>query len=52
MDHVRDPVAAGRASVVLARDRDRSTGEPAYLYVLREEFALLRLGVPTRPRRP
>src|SRR5215204_7781869 len=39
MDHVRDLVAAGGVSVVLAQDRDRFAREPAYHYVLREEFA-------------
>ena len=40
MDRVRDLVAAGGVSVVLAQDRDRFAREPAYLYLLREEFAL------------
>src|SRR5919107_538150 len=39
MDRVRDLVAAGGVSVVLAQDRDRLAREPAYLYLLREEFA-------------
>lgn len=39
MDHVRDLVAAGNVSVVLAQDRDRFAREPAYLYLLRQEFA-------------
>jgi site-specific DNA recombinase len=39
MDLVRDLVAAGGVSVVLAQDRDRFAREPAYLYILREEFA-------------
>ena len=39
MDRVRDLVAAGGVSVVLAQDRDRIAREPAYLYILREEFA-------------
>jgi site-specific DNA recombinase len=39
MDHVRDLVAAGGVSVVLAQDRDRFAREPAYLYLLRQEFA-------------
>src|SRR3712207_86810 len=39
MDRVRDLVAAGGVSVVLAQDRDRFAREPAYLYILREEFA-------------
>jgi site-specific DNA recombinase len=38
-DRVRDLVAAGGVSVVLAQDRDRFSREPAYLYLLREEFA-------------
>ncbi len=38
MDRVRDLVAAGGVSVVLAQDRDRFAREPAYLYILREEF--------------
>jgi len=40
MDRVRDLVAAGGISVVLAQDRDRFSREPAYLYLLREEFGL------------
>src|SRR5436305_15221920 len=32
MDRVRDLVAAGRVSVVLAQDRDRFSREPAYSY--------------------
>ncbi|MDX5895279.1 site-specific DNA recombinase [Rubrobacter radiotolerans DSM 5868] len=39
MDRVRDLVSAGGVSVVLAQDRDRFAREPAYLYLLREEFA-------------
>jgi site-specific DNA recombinase len=39
MDRVRDLVAEGGVSVVLAQDRDRFAREPAYLYLLREEFA-------------
>jgi site-specific DNA recombinase len=39
MDQVRDLVAAGDVSVVLAQDRDRFAREPAYLYLLRQEFA-------------
>src|ERR687893_1790673 len=39
MDRVRDLVDAGGVSVVLAQDRDRIAREPAYLYLLREEFA-------------
>src|ERR671927_692839 len=38
MDRVRDLVAAGGVTVVLAQDRDRFAREPAYLYLLREEF--------------
>src|SRR5918999_285303 len=39
MDWVRDLVAEGGVSVVLAQDRDRFAREPAYHYILREEFA-------------
>jgi site-specific DNA recombinase len=39
MDRVRDLVAAGGVSVVLAQDRDRFAREPAYHYLLRREFA-------------
>src|ERR687890_2907809 len=39
MDRVRDLVAEGSVSVVLAQDRDRFAREPAYLFYLREEFA-------------
>jgi site-specific DNA recombinase len=38
MDQVRDLVAAGGVSVVLAQDRDRFSREPAYTYLLRREF--------------
>src|SRR5918911_1077857 len=38
MDRVRDLVAAGSVSVVLAQDRDRLAREPAYHYLLRLEF--------------
>jgi site-specific DNA recombinase len=38
MDGVRDLVAAGGVSVVLAQDRDRFAREPAYHYLLRREF--------------
>ena len=38
MDRVRDLVAAGNVSVVLAQDRDRFAREPAYHYLLRQEF--------------
>jgi site-specific DNA recombinase len=40
LDRVRDVVAAGGVSVVAAQDRDRFAREPAYVYLLREEFAL------------
>ena len=39
MDRVRDLVAAGNVSVVLAQDRDRFAREPAYLYLLKQEFS-------------
>ena len=39
IDRVRDLVAAGGVSVVLAQDRDRFAREPAYIYLLRQEFA-------------
>jgi site-specific DNA recombinase len=39
LDRVRDLVAGGGVSVVLAQDRDRFAREPAYLYLLREEFS-------------
>jgi len=39
LDKVRDLVAKGGVSIVLAQDRDRFAREPAYLYLLREEFA-------------
>jgi site-specific DNA recombinase len=38
MDRIRDLVAAGGVSVVLAQDRDRFVREPAYHYLLRREF--------------
>jgi len=38
MDRVRDLVAAGEVSLVLAQDRDRFSREPAYHYLLRREF--------------
>ena len=38
MDRVRDLVASGGVSVVLAQDRDRFAREPAYHYLLRKEF--------------
>jgi site-specific DNA recombinase len=39
IDRVRDLVTAGGVSMVLAQDRDRFAREPAYLYLLRQEFA-------------
>jgi site-specific DNA recombinase len=39
IDRVRDLVAAGNISVVLAQDRDRFAREPAYLYLLKQEFS-------------
>jgi site-specific DNA recombinase len=39
MDRVRDLVAAGGVDAVLAQDRDRIAREPAYIHLLREEFA-------------
>src|SRR5215212_5553716 len=38
MDQVRNLVAAGDVSFVLAQDRDRFAREPAYHYLLRKEF--------------
>ena len=38
MDRIRDLVAAGGVSIVLAQDRDRFAREPAYLYLLKKEF--------------
>src|SRR3954470_3248577 len=38
MDRVRDLVAAGGVSVVLAQDRDRFARKPAYHYLLSREF--------------
>jgi len=38
MDRVRDLVAGGGVSVVLAQDRDRFAREPVYHYLLRKEF--------------
>jgi site-specific DNA recombinase len=38
MDRVRDLVAEGGVSVVLAQDRDRLAREPAYHYLLKREF--------------
>src|SRR5215211_716210 len=37
MDKVRNLVAGGSVSVVLAQDRDRFAREPAYHYLLRRE---------------
>ena len=39
MDRVRDLVAGGGVSTVLAQDRDRVARKPAYNYLLQEEFA-------------
>ncbi|MDP9475499.1 MAG: recombinase family protein [Actinomycetota bacterium] len=38
MDRVRDLVAGGGVTMVLAQDRDRFAREPAYHYLLRQEF--------------
>ncbi|MDP9476404.1 MAG: recombinase family protein [Actinomycetota bacterium] len=38
MDRVRDLVAGGGMSVVLAQDRDRLAREPAYAYLLKREL--------------
>ena len=38
MDRVRDLVASGGVSVVFAQDRDRFAREPAYHYLLHQEF--------------
>src|SRR5215218_1991569 len=38
MDQVRDLVAGGNVSVILAQDRDRFSREPAYTYLLKREF--------------
>jgi site-specific DNA recombinase len=38
MDRVRNLVDAGGVAVVLAQDRDRFAREPAYHYLLRQEF--------------
>jgi site-specific DNA recombinase len=38
LDEVRDLVARGGVSVVLAQDRDRFVREPAYHYLLKKEF--------------
>jgi site-specific DNA recombinase len=39
INRVRDLVAADGVSLVLAQDRDRFAREPAYLYLLKQEFA-------------
>jgi DNA invertase Pin-like site-specific DNA recombinase len=39
MDKVRDLVASGGVDAVFAQDRDRFSREPAFHYILREEFA-------------
>ena len=38
MERIRDLVTAGRASVVLAQDRERFAREPAYHYLLEKAF--------------
>jgi len=38
LEQVRSLVEAGGVSLVLSQDRDRLSREPAYLYLLREEF--------------
>jgi len=38
MDRMRDLVAVGGISVILAQDRDRFAREPAYHYLLKKEF--------------
>jgi DNA invertase Pin-like site-specific DNA recombinase len=38
MNHIWYQVAAGGVSVVLTQDRDRFAREPAYHYLLRQEF--------------
>jgi site-specific DNA recombinase len=38
MDRLRDLVAAGGVTLVLAQDRDRFAREPAYHYLLKREF--------------
>src|SRR5919107_4202195 len=38
LDLIRDMVAAGGVTVVLAQDRDRFVREPAYHYLLKREF--------------
>ena len=44
LDRVRELVAAGGVSVVLAQDRDRLAREPAYLYLLDQASSLQRPG--------
>ncbi len=39
LDRVRNLVATGGVSIVLAQDRDRFAREPAYHYLLKREFA-------------
>ena len=39
MDRIRDLAQGGGVAMVLAQDRDTFAREPAYLYLLREEFA-------------
>ncbi len=51
MDKVRDLVGNGGVSVVLAQDRDRLSREPAYIYLLKQEFAKHGCALPC-PSRP
>lgn len=39
LDRLRDLVAAGGIDLVLVQDRDRLAREPAYIYILKEEFS-------------
>jgi site-specific DNA recombinase len=39
LERMRDLVAQGGVDVVLAQDRDRFAREPAYIYILKQEFA-------------
>ena len=39
LDELRDLVAAHGIDLVLVQDRDRLTREPAYIYILKEEFS-------------
>src|SRR5215204_3705380 len=39
LDDLRDLVAAGGTDLVLVQDRDRLAREPAYIYILKEEFS-------------